>query len=139
MHYRELWFSSIVLVAIGFGALASGLAQSPSLPSRESSEGQVMVTVTPTLSNSENWRFAVQLNTHVSPLTQDLATVSMLSDGKGHDEKPVAWQGDPPGGHHRKGVLLFKPFSPRPESVTLKIQRVGSVPERTFTWKLAEQ
>ncbi len=99
-----------------------------------------MVSVTPvSLPDSGNWQFAVQFNTHVTPITQDIAAVSVLSDGKGHEEKPVAWQGDPPGGHHRKGVLLFKPMNPRPDSITLKIRQVGSVPERAFTWKLTGQ
>jgi hypothetical protein len=99
-----------------------------------------MVSATPvSLPDSGNWRFAVQLNTHVTPITQDIAAVSVLSDGKGHEEKPVVWQGDPPGGHHRKGVLLFKPMNPRPDSITLKIRQVGSVPERAFTWKLTGQ
>lgn len=98
------------------------------------------MSVTPTaLPNAGNWQFAVRLNTHVAPITQDLAAVSVLSDGKGYEEKPIAWQGDPPGGHHRKGVLLFKPISPRPQSITLKIRQIGSVPERTFTWSLSGQ
>jgi hypothetical protein len=68
-----------------------------------------------------------------------MTAVSVLSDGKGHDKKPLSWQGDPPGGHHRKGVLAFKPFSSAPETLTVNIRQVGSVPERTFTWKLGAQ
>ncbi len=88
------------------------------------------------MSSADGWRFAVQFNTHVSPITQDMTALSVLSDGKGHDEKPLSWEGDPPGGHHRKGVLVFKPFDSSPDTVTLKISEVGSVPERSFTWKL---
>ncbi len=99
-----------------------------------------MVSVTPkALADSGNWQFEVRLNTHVAPITQDLSAVSALADGNGHEEKPIAWQGDPPGGHHRMGVLLFKPISPRPDSITLKIRQIGSVPERTFTWSLGNQ
>ncbi|MDE2230429.1 MAG: hypothetical protein KGL11_15520 [Alphaproteobacteria bacterium] len=114
-------------------------AQTKSLPSRENDQGQVMVTVTPlALSNTADpWRFDVQINTHVAPITQDLAAVSVLNDGKGHKEKASAWQGDPPGGHHRHGVLIFKPITPLPESVTLTIRQVGAVPVRTFAWKLS--
>ena len=99
-----------------------------------------MISVTPqSLPDTGDWRFSVQLNTHVAPITQDLAAVSVLTDGNGHEEKPAAWQGDPPGGHHRKGVLLFKAMTPRPDSITLKIRQVGSVPERAFSWKLTSQ
>lgn len=140
MHHSKLPLLGLILAAIHFGSLVAASAETKALPSRQNNEGQVMVLVTPlSMSNTENWRFAVQLTTHVAPITQDIAAVSVLSDGKGHDEKPLAWQGDPPGGHHRKGVLLFKSISPLPDSVTLKIRQVGSVPERAFTWKLTNQ
>ncbi|MBI1201923.1 MAG: hypothetical protein GC182_05370 [Rhodopseudomonas sp.] len=127
----------VVLLASGIIPAFTAFAQTTSWPSRQDTSGQVTVSVTPTdLSDNNAWRFSVQLNTHVAPISQDLVAVSVLSDGKGHDEKPTAWQGDPPGGHHRKGVLLFKPMTPRPESLTLTIRQVGSASERTFTWKL---
>jgi len=118
--------------------IATAADSSGSLAARENNEGQVTVKVTPeNLADGEApWRFAVQLNTHVSPLTQDLEAVSVLSDGQGHQEPPLSWQGDPPGGHHRRGTLIFKPIRPQPDSVTLKIRQVGSVPERAFTWEL---
>ena len=127
-----------VLVAIVFALPLATSAQNTPLQAKENNEGNVMVTVTPlSLSTTADaWRFEVRLNTHVAPLTEDLAAASVLSDGKGHDERPSAWQGDPPGGHHRKGILIFKPISPSAESVTLKIRQVGAVPERTFTWKV---
>lgn len=129
-----------VAVAVALQGLAKaeppGSAPAKPLASQVNTEGQVTVSVTPlALSKAaDTWRFEVQLNTHVSPLVQDLSTVALLTDGRGHDEQPIAWQGDPPGGHHRKGVLLFKPISPMPASVTLKIRDIGSVPERSFTW-----
>ena len=105
MRTRKLWWWLLVVVSVTIPLAAS--AQTKPLPSQQNNEGQVMVTVTPsTLSSAAaTWRFDVQLNTHVAPLTQDLAKVSSLSDGKGHDEQPVAWQGDPPGGHHRNSGL----------------------------------
>lgn len=140
MHRQNRLYSGLFLAAICFASPLTALAQTKSWPSRQDNRGQVMVSVTPTaLPNSGTWQFAVRLNTHVAPITQDLAAVSVLSDGNGHEENPTAWQGDPPGGHHRKGVLLFKPISPRPQSISLKIRQVGSVPERTFTWNLSSQ
>lgn len=140
MRKRTFLFSGLVLATLCLVPRPPVWAQTKPLPSQQNKQGQVMVSVTPiSLPDSGDWRFAVQFNTHVTPITQDIAAVSVLSDGKGHEEKPVAWQGDPPGGHHRKGVLLFKPISPRPESITLKIRQVGSVPERVFAWKLTGQ
>lgn len=138
MNHRRFLHAGLVFVAFGL-ALPGALAAPTALPSSENDQGQVKVTVTPTLSDSESWQFAVQFNTHVAPLSQDIAAISVLTDDKGNEEKPLAWQGDPPGGHHRQGVLLFKPFNPRPDAVTLKIREVGSVPERAFTWKLTGQ
>lgn len=120
-------------------ALTIPAASAQSLPSRENDEGYVMVTVTPVevAKASATWRFDVRFNTHVSPITQDMMAVTALDDGKGYREKAVAWQGDPPGGHHRKGILLFKGISPYPATITLHIREVGGVPDRTFTWNLA--
>jgi len=98
-------------------------AQVADLSAQVNNEGQVTVQVTPlSLSaTAESWRFDVQMNTHVTPLDQDLLQSARLTDANGHEERPSAWQGDPPGGHHRKGVLVFKPIVPAPASVTLKI------------------
>ena len=140
MHNRVFRYLSLILAAVFVALPLAASAQTKPLPSKENDEGQVTVTVTPlTLSKgADTWRFEVQLNTHVAPITQDLTAVAVLSDGQGHDESPLAWQGDPPGGHHRQGILSFKAINPSPESVTLTIRQVGSVPERTFTWALTK-
>lgn len=134
MFYRLPACCSAVLLALALTIPASA----QSLPSRENDDGHVMVTVTPldVARTSATWRFDVRFNTHVSPITQDMMAVTDLSGGKGHSERPAAWQGDPPGGHHRKGVLLFKGISPYPATVTVHIREVGGVPDRTFTWNL---
>lgn len=130
-----------ILLALPVAMPLAVAAQPKPMPSREDSQGQVMVIVTPlSLSKTADaWRFEVQLNTHVVPLTQDLTAVSVLSDGNNNDEKPLEWQGDPPGGHHRKGILVFKAIHPAPDSVTLKVRQVGSIPERRFSWQLESQ
>lgn len=141
MRHRRFSCVSAILTVIVAALPLMASAQTKSLPSRENDEGQVMVTVTPSISSNaaDTWRFNIQLNTHVAPITQDIAAVSVLSDGEGHDERPLAWEGDPPGGHHRKGVLVFRAISPTPRSVMLAIHEVGAVPERRFTWKLDGQ
>jgi hypothetical protein len=49
---------------------------------------------------------------------------------------PAAWQGDPAGGHHRKGVLRFDVITPPPARVELRIHRVGEPAPRVFRWEL---
>lgn len=100
-----------------------------------------MVSVTPQdlSKTADAWRFAVQFNTHVTPITQDLVAVASLGDSKGASEQPTAWEGDPPGGHHRRGVLIFKPITPVPATITLHIRQVGGVADRAFTWSLPGQ
>lgn len=108
------------------------------LATKESSEGPVSVSATPTnLGNgSSSWDFAIALNTHSEDLTADLVAVSELIDDQGKSYKPVSWEGSPPGGHHRNGVLKFNPISPKPKAIELKIKNVGGVAERSFKWDL---
>jgi hypothetical protein len=139
MKRRIFWSVSLALLAIAVAAPLMASAQSKPLPTRENNEGQVRTSVTPqNLSKTADaWRFEVRFNTHVTPITQDMVAVASLSDGKAPGEKPTAWEGDPPGGHHRKGVLVFKPMNPMPATITLHIRQVGGVADRIFTWNLA--
>ena len=43
----------------------------------------------------------------------------------GGQHSPTVWDGAPPCGHHREGVLRFKPSSPLPRSIKLQIARAG--------------
>ncbi len=105
---------------------------------KDNNEGAVSVSVTPQdLSKSAGtWRFALRFNTHVTPISQDMVAVVSLADGKGAEERPSAWEGDPPSGHHRRGVIVFQPINPTPSTLTLHIREVGGVADRTFTWDL---
>ena len=99
---------------------------------KENAEGPVSVTVTP-LSLRD---FEVSLNTHSEELSVDLVAVSELVDDRGKVYKPLIWEGDPPTGHHREGVLKFNPITSKPKSIELKIENVGGVTERSFKWDL---
>jgi hypothetical protein len=65
-----------------------------------------------------------------------MVAVSALKDNKGHEFTATAWQGSPPGGHHRKGVLEFQDLADNTESITLVIREIDNVPERIFNWRI---
>lgn len=126
----------VLFVAVSVAGLPlPSLAQQAS--QQVNKEGQVTVQVTPVLlaPAAETWRFKVVFDTHSVALDQDLLAITALDAG-GSERKPLAWEGSPPGGHHREGELVFKAVNPVPSSVSLKIRNVGPVPERSFTWSL---
>ncbi len=117
--------------------LFATLAIASGFKTEVSNDGGVMVEVTPAqLATGQAPRFEVQLNTHSVPLEQDLTTVSILRDDKGREYKPLAWDGSPPGGHHRRGTLVFPELSGPVTSVTLTIRDVAGVAARDFTWQI---
>lgn len=101
--------------------------------------GAVDVSVQPeNLSDDKNteWAFAVSFNTHSEEMDDDVASISMLRDSNGKEYAPHEWKGDPPGGHHRSGILLFSPIIPRPDSISIVIKRPREESERRFTWDI---
>ncbi len=119
----------IAALALGSAALAAGL------PAQTSNQGGVTIKVTPLGFQGPAWDFDVMLETHTQNLEDDLAKSSTLfADGK--HVAPTSWKGDPPGGHHRKGVLRFDAMSPAPASVELQIARPGEAVPRAFRWTL---
>lgn len=121
----------------GQGGQAQNKNSNNGLETKESNEGPVTVAVTPqSLGTSATWDFAISLNTHSEELSQDLVAVSELVDDQGNSYKPLSWEGAPPGGHHREGVLNFEPILPKPKFVEIKIKNVGGIKERSFKWIL---
>jgi len=108
------------------------------LAPQSSRAGGVSVSVKPTdvSGTAAVWQFQVELNTHSGDLGDDLAHTAVMLDPAGKQHPAVAWDGDPAGGHHRKGVLRFKALSPRPEALELRILRPGESAPRMFRWKL---
>ncbi|KKW48028.1 MAG: hypothetical protein UY99_C0017G0025 [Parcubacteria group bacterium GW2011_GWA1_59_11] len=112
-------------------------AVAPAWPALTSEGGDVSVEVSPVFS-SDVWRFDIALNTHSVELDEDIAaSAALIADGR--TVRPLAWTGDPPGGHHRTGSLEFAPLSPPPDSVELVLYGVGGAPERSFRWELNAQ
>lgn len=96
-----------------------------------------VMVIPPNLSaDAATWDFKMVLDTHSGDLSDDLLQSAAIVDSAGRRYTPVAWDGAPPGGHHREGLLRFKPISPRPQSIELQITRAGEDIPRSFRWVL---
>ena len=103
-------------------------------------DGSSLVTISVTPLNlseqDEMWEFDVVLDTHSVELDYDMVQVATLLDNNGASYKPVEWQGDPPGGHHRQGKLIFKSIRPTPSSIKIEMSDTGTQSGEVFRWKL---
>jgi len=115
---------------------AGGATAAADLPTRSSTQAGVTVKATPRTVSGDAWEFEIVLDTHSQELKDDLVKGARLVVDGGASYAPAAWQGDPPGGHHRKGVLRFKPISPQPRAIELQVQRTGESAARSFRWRL---
>ncbi len=128
--FHALVLGATLLYAIG-GAAAELAPQS-------SQANSVGISVKPVdvSAAAKTWQFQVALNTHSGALDDDLARTATLVDAAGRQQAALGWDGDPAGGHHRKGMLRFKALSPRPGTLEMRILRAGETAPRTFRWKL---
>jgi hypothetical protein len=117
--------------AFAGGALAAG-----KLDPQTSSQSGVTVKVTPRIVTGAEWEFEVAFDTHSQELNDDLLKAAVLVADGGASSNPAGWLGDAPGGHHRKGVLRFKPAAASPASIELRLQRPGEAAPRVFRWHL---
>ena len=127
-----------LLAAVVVMAAVTGAAAGAEFAQQTSRERGVTVRVKPVdlSASAKAWAFEIALDTHSQDLSDDLVSVATLSGGGGAPHQPTAWEGDPPGGHHRKGLLRFAPLTPAPETVELRILRPGESAPRSFRWSL---
>jgi hypothetical protein len=132
----RILIAAAVLCAAFLGALHSFAA--PTLTARTSDDAGVRVVVTPKVyePSAAVWEFSVVMDTHVKPLSENLTQAAILVGGAGRRYQPIAWQGDAPGGHHRKGVLQFSRPAETTKSIELQLAGVGGVAIRTFRWEV---
>ena len=123
----------------GLGAVMLVLYAAPdasAFEARTSDAAGVRVVVTPkaVTPGAATWDFEITMDTHTKPLTEDLVrnTVLISADRR---MTPTAWQGDAPGGHHRKGVLKFSAPAELPKRFELQIGAIGGA-ARNFRWEL---
>ena len=147
MNTKIIIIVGIILGAMLFGSLVFKQKETPRLESEQqevqtslapqtNSEGAVEVEVTPIeISDTSDLRqFKIVLNTHSVELDQDLTKSTLLFDNKRNQYEPLSWDGAPPGGHHREGVLTFRPVSPQPAFIELIVKGIDEVPERKLSW-----
>jgi hypothetical protein len=134
--------SAIALAATVLALFAPPLAITQSanaaeFATRSNEMGGVRIVVTPkAVAAKSDWEFAVTMDTHTKPLDDDLTKTAVLVDDGGRKYNPLSWQGDKPGGHHRKGVLRFPAPSEQVKSFELQIQGSGGENKRVFQWTM---
>jgi len=136
MHSRSVKsFSFLPALILGVSVLSATGALAAGLEQQDSRANGVSISVKPTDVAAASWKFEVTLTTHSGSLDDDLSKSATLQ-AAGKQYAPIGWDGSPPGGHHRRGVLSFKAISPRPETIDLRIVRRGEGAPRDFRWKL---
>lgn len=117
---------------------ATAQAGPDAINTRSSSDRGVTIKATPksTGTPDSRWEFTVVLDTHSADLNDDLARSATLTTDDGRTFRPVSWEGAPPGGHHREGLLAFDVPAPRPGVIELRIARLGESGPRIFRWQL---
>lgn len=123
-------------IVLAAAALSGGAPAAADWPVRTSELNGVTIKATPRTLSGAAWQFELVFDTHVQALADDLTTAAVLIAADGSPVAPLAWQGDPPGGHHRKGILRFKALEPAPAVLELRITRPGEAAARSFKWKI---
>lgn len=124
---------------VGAAMLFGTNAFAADLASQSSENGGVTIAVKPldVSAGAATWSFQVSLSTHSQDLGDDLVRTAFIVNRAGKkNELPTGWEGDAPGGHHRKGVLSFNALTPLPAAIELRIQRAGENAPRMFRWDL---
>lgn len=124
-----------IVLSTAIAACASASA-APPLPMLSSTQSAVTVKATPRGLQGDVWEFDVVFDTHSQELKDDLMKSAVLVPAGGTSVSPIEWKGDPPGGHHREGVLRFNAIQPTPAGLELRIDRAGESKPRSFNWSL---
>lgn len=103
------------------------------LPTRTADIDGVTIEVSPRKVNVRGASIAISLDTHDRELDMKIAQQSTLTVG-GTAWPVIAYEGDPPGGHHREGTLRFRGAGPVSGSMRFVIK--GSGESVRFAWRL---
>jgi len=128
-----------ILTLVIFITMVGLTARGWAYESKSSNLKNVRVEITPAqLIPGQQATFKVQMTTHSVELNYDVVKLSTLKDDMGREYQALKWDGDPPVGHHRKGVLEFPAIAKSTKSITLYIKNIAGVPERLFKWTLEQ-
>jgi hypothetical protein len=134
---KLLAFGVVALVLCIAPVAMAQPAGGPALAAITNDAGGIRVVVKPkAVAAGGAWEFEVTMDTHTKPLDADLTKTATIVDNAGRNYIPFAWQGDAPGGHHRKGALRFSAPSEQIKSFELQIQGLGGESKRAFQWTL---
>jgi hypothetical protein len=132
-HLKIVHFVSLVITLF----LVSLAVDASAYQTQSNNQNSVRVDVRPVqLLPGRPTKFEIRMNTHSGDLSQDLLAVCSLKDSSGREYRATNWDGSPPGGHHRSGVLEFPELGDAAQSITLVIREVANVPERVFNWSI---
>jgi len=127
-----------LLLTIGVVKKSKQKISEKNLSSKENEGGNVTVTVTPkVLEIGKNPVFEIEFETHSVDLAFDVTKQSSLVDNKGNIFSQSTWNGSPPGGHHRSGILSFNNSLAQTNNVELIIKNIAGVTERKYKWNLS--
>ena len=122
-------FAAILAVLISVGVAAW-----PSVTQKSVVHG-VSVAVTPGSLDEKAtvWDFAVAYDAQAPrTLKDDEPLDQFVLVGNGQRMKPLAWEGDRDGAHHRAGILKFIAIQPKPKDLELQLQRPAEKAPRIF-------
>ena len=146
----------VLLVGLGAGCSSGSVAQGkgnvspapPPVPSGSPTNGLVQTSSGGGVTIDVEWRglkdgslvFGVTMDTHSGSLDQyNLRDLAILRDSSGKEYRPNNWNA-PPGGHHRKGVLIFPVADSlnlgTTKYVELILRDTAGVKERDLKWQL---
>lgn len=137
----------IIIILIGVGGLAlfwkrpqPTTQDAPAYKTQQQESGDITLSVTPkVLSSKKPASFEIILDTHSVDLTFDMAGISNLEDINKTPYGKSVWEGDPPGGHHRKGTLTFSDrLKDSADVVTLTFSDIAGT-DWKFQWPVAEK
>lgn len=128
----------VLVLFAAFGLWSAVLTAQPLKP-QTSNKDAVTVKVTPLKVEGTLWEFELVFDTHSQELSEDLLISAVLVGPNGTQFKPTDWNGDPPSGHHRKGVLRFNALNPPPDVLELRIVRPKEPVARAFRWPMPRQ
>lgn len=134
---KNLLGSLVVAVTMAFSCVPDAEAAETGYAPQISDKQSIKITVVPkNIPKAEkDWDFEVTMESHTQALNDDLTKSSVLiADGKQY--LPSVWEGAPPGGHHRKGLLRFKAIVPQPTAAELQIRLANDSAPRSFKWQL---